>query len=95
MKQYYLYILASRRQGVLYIGSTTDLIRRVFEHKSNAVDGFTKRYGVHQLVYYEIGHTLESVRYRELQMKKWMRQWKIDLIEKDNKEWRDLYYELI
>jgi len=93
--QYYIYILASRQNGTLYIGVTSDLIKRVYEHKNNLVDGFTKKYGVHQLVYYESINDVESAIRREKQLKKWKRSWKIKLIENDNAEWRDLYFELI
>ena len=93
--QYYVYILASKRNGTLYIGVTSDLIKRVYEHKNNLVDGFTKKYGVHQLVYYESINDVESAIRREKQLKKWKRSWKIKLIENDNAEWRDLYFELI
>ena len=95
MKQYYVYLLASKRNGTLYIGVTNDLVRRVWEHKNNVIEGFTLKYNVHMLVYYEITADVESAITREKQMKKWMRQWKIELIEKSNPEWKDLYYELV
>jgi putative endonuclease len=91
---YYVYILASRLNGTLYIGVTNDLIRRVHEHRSDAVDGFTKRYGIHQLVYFEETENVEAAIHREKRLKKWPRQWKINLIEQANREWRDLYPEL-
>lgn len=94
-KQYYVYILASGRNGTLYIGVTSDLIKRVYEHKNNLVEGFTRKYDVHYLVYYEVTESVESAISREKQMKKWNRAWKIRLIEKDNPEWKDLYSELI
>ena len=72
---------------------TSNLIKRVFEHKNNFVDGFTKKYDVHQLVYYEITNSIEEAIIREKRIKKWNRQWKIDLIEKFNPEWKDLYME--
>ncbi len=90
----YVYILASKRNGTLYVGSTSDLTKRVWEHKSDFVDGFTKKYGVHTLVYYELGDDLESAAYRERQIKKWDRKWKLALIEQSNPDWRDLYDEL-
>ena len=90
-KQYYVYILASRRNGTLYIGVTDDLVRRVHEHKTNAVKGFTQRYGVHDLVYYEATGDILSAIEREQRMKKWKRVWKVELIEKDNPQWYDLY----
>ena len=93
--QYYIYILASKRNGTLYIGVTSDLTKRVYEHKNNLFDGFSKKYSVHQLVYYESTNDIESSIRREKQLKKWKRSWKIELIEKDNAEWRDLYFELI
>lgn len=93
-QQFYVYILASKRNGTLYVGVTNDLIRRVWEHKSNAVDGFTKKYGVHQLVWYEIAATPLAAITREKQLKKWNRAWKIRLIEKTNPEWKDLYDEI-
>lgn len=94
-KQYYVYILASGRNGTLYIGVTSDLIKRVYEHKNNLVEGFTRKYDVHDLVYYEVTESIESAINREKQMKKWNRAWKIRVIEKENPEWKDLYSELI
>ena len=95
MKQYYVYILASKKDGVLYIGVTNNLIKRVWEHKENLVEGFTKKYFVHRLVYFETTESIESVISREKQLKKWHRQWKINLIEKDNPNWEDLYRGLL
>ncbi len=92
---YYIYILASSRNGTLYIGITSDLIRRVWEHKNNLVEGFTKKYNVHTLVYYESVENSESAIKREKQLKKWKRYWKIKLIEEKNREWKDLYDEII
>ena len=91
---YFVYILASRRNGTLYVGVTNDLVRRVYEHKNNFVDGFTKRYGVHLLVYYESTNEVASAIQREKQIKKWNRAWKIELIERVNQDWKDLYNEL-
>jgi putative endonuclease len=91
---YYVYILASKPYGTLYIGVTNDLVRRVWEHKNDFVEGFTKKYGVHRLVYYEQCGEAESAITREKQMKKWKRQWKIELIMKDNPGWKDLYPEI-
>ncbi|KOR36019.1 MULTISPECIES: GIY-YIG nuclease family protein [Planktothricoides] len=91
MKNYFIYILASKYNGTLYIGVTNDLLKRVYEHKNNFVDGFTKQYGVHRLVYYEVFNSIESAINREKQIKKWRREWKINLIEKDNPKWDDLY----
>lgn len=90
-KQYYVYILASKRNGTLYIGVTSDIIKRVYEHKNNFVKGFTQKYDVHNLVYYEIAESVESAINREKQIKRWNRAWKIRLIEKSNPEWKDLY----
>jgi len=95
MKQGYVYILASERNGTLYIGVTSDLIKRIHEHKEAVVEGFTKDYSVKTLVYYEPHDSIESAIHRETQMKKWNRQWKLELIEKDNPEWKDLYEEIV
>jgi len=86
-----VYILASRRQGTLYIGATNNIARRAWEHREGIVAGFTKRYRVDRLVYVEFHETMPSAIKRERQMKEWKRAWKIELIEKDNPEWRDLY----
>ena len=92
--QYYVYILASRRNGTLYTGVTSDLVKRVHEHKSGKVDGFTKTYGVHNLVYYETVDDVESAIVREKQIKRWKRAWKVELIEGVNPDWTDLYPDL-
>lgn len=94
MKQPAVYILASKRNGTLYIGVTSDLIKRVWEHKSDLVEGFTKQYRVHQLVYYEEHQDMLAAITREKQLKKWNRAWKIELIEKHNPGWRDLWEEI-
>ena len=86
-----VYILASRRNGTLYVGVTSDLVKRVWEHQNNMVDSFTKRYGVHALVWFEQHATMESAIAREKAIKEWKRRWKLDLIEHQNPEWRDLY----
>ena len=86
-----IYILASQRNGTLYIGVTSNLIKRVWEHQSDFTDGFTKTYKVHDLVWYEIHETIGAAIKREKQLKEWKRQWKIDLIEKVNPYWNDLY----
>ncbi len=91
---YYLYILASGRNGTLYVGVTNSLIRRIYEHKNDQKDGFTKKYQVHDLVYYEEYNDVNVAIARETQVKKWNREWKIDLITKENPEWKDLYSEL-
>lgn len=95
MKQFYVYILCSRRNGTLYTGVTSDLIKRIYEHKNRLVEGFTKTYGVHCLVWYEVHRTADTAITREKQIKKWNRQWKLDLIEENNPEWNDLYNGLI
>lgn len=86
-----VYILASKRNGTLYIGVTSDLRKRVWEHKNDLVEGFTKRYRVHHLVYYELHDDMVSAIEREKQMKKWNRAWKLELIEKHNPGWQDLW----
>jgi putative endonuclease len=88
---YYVYILASRKHGTLYIGVTRDLGRRIYEHRTNAVRGFTSRYVVHLLVWYECYDDPISAITREKELKKWRRDWKINLIERSNPEWVDLY----
>jgi len=88
--EYYVYILASKKNGVLYIGVTNDLERRIGEHKSKIVKGFTTRYNVDKLVYFEEYSNINEAIKREKQLKKWNRQWKIDLIEEENAEWKDL-----
>ena len=95
MNTYFVYILAGKKNGTLYIGVTSDLVKRVFEHKQNIVEGFTKKYGVHILVYYEQTDDINASITREKQLKKWKRQWKINLIEKDNPKWNDLYDTLL
>lgn len=92
---FYVYILASQRNGTLYVGVTSNLIRRVYEHKQRFVSGFTKQYGVHTLVHYEQFEDIQDALAREKQLKKWERAWKIKLIEKENKEWQDLFDELV
>ena len=94
-KQYYVYILASKRNGTLYTGITNDLIRRVYEHKNNLVEGFTKKYNVHRLVYFEVIEDVNAALQREKSIKRWKRAWKVELIEKNNPEWKDLYNELV
>ena len=95
MKPFAVYILASRRNGTLYVGMTSDLVKRVWEHKSNVVEGFSKRYGVHRLVYFELHATLEEALRRERRFKECPRQWKIELIEKENPLWDDRYEEIV
>ncbi|HNW11873.1 MAG TPA: GIY-YIG nuclease family protein [Candidatus Rifleibacterium sp.] len=90
-KQPCVYILASQRNGTLYVGVTSNLVQRIWQHKNNEVEGFTKKYQVHLLVYYELHETMESAITREKQLKKWNRDWKINLIEKENPQWHDLW----
>ena len=91
MKQPTVYILASQRNGTLYIGVTSNLVHRVYQHREILADGFSKQYGVKMLVWFEQHDTMESAIAREKAMKKWHRQWKINLIETHNPEWRDLW----
>ena len=91
----YVYILASKEYGTLYVGVTSNLIKRVYEHREKLGPGFTEKYHVDRLVYYEIFEDIESAKTREKQMKKWERDWKVNLINKLNPEWNDLYSNLI
>ena len=91
MKKYFVYILASKRNGTLYIGITSNLIKRIWEHKNNLIKGFTKRYSVHHLVWYELHDSMNSAIEREKNMKEWKRAWKVKLIEESNPKWNDLY----
>ena len=91
MKDYYVYILASKRNGTLYIGVTNDLLRRVSEHRSGLVEGFTRDHGIRHLVYFEQSPNVAAAITREKQLKKWNRQWKLRLIEQANPYWRDLF----
>ena len=90
-----VYLLASKRNGTLYTGVTSTLLKRVGEHKSNLVEGFTRKYGVHTLVWYELHETMESAIQREKAIKNWKRAWKIKVIEEMNPGWRDLYLDLL
>jgi len=92
---YCVYILASKRNGTLYVGVTSDPIKRIWEHKNDVVGGFTKKYQVHFLVYYELTPDINSAIKREKQLKKWRRKWKLELIEKKNPNWNDLYQSLL
>ena len=94
-KQPTVYILASKRNGTLYVGVTSNLIKRVWEHKSNLVPGFTRRYKVHQWVWYEIHGTMGSAILKEKRIKEWKRKWKLGLIENSNPTWKDLYKEIV
>ncbi len=95
MYNYYVYILASKPNGTLYIGVTNNLIRRTLQHKNNLAEGFTRRYSVHTLVYYEQYNDVESALLREKQMKKWNRQWKINKIREQNPDWKDLFEDMV
>jgi len=90
-KQPAVYILASTRNGTLYTGVTSDLVKRIWEHRNNVVEGFTRRYGVHRLVWYELHESMESAIQREKRLKEWKRAWKLELIEGTNPDWQDLY----
>jgi len=90
-----VYILASKRNGTLYVGVTNDVIRRVWQRKTGVIDGFTKEYGVHRLVYAEFHQTMTNAIAREKRVKNWRRVWKLALIERDNPTWRDLYLEYV
>jgi putative endonuclease len=94
MRNYYVYILASQRNGTLYIGVTNDLTRRIQEHKNNKIEGFTKKYSVKHLVHYEQADDIAVAIAREKQLKAWNRIWKLRLIEENNPEWRDLYEDI-
>ena len=94
-KNYYVYILASKRNGTLYIGITSDLVKRIWEHKNKVVKGFTAEYGIDKLVYYEEYSDPENAIKREKRLKKYNREWKLNLIERINPDWKDLYNELV
>ncbi|SCZ87196.1 GIY-YIG nuclease family protein [Nitrosomonas mobilis] len=94
-KQPAVYILASRYNGTLYIGVTSNLIQRIWQHKNDLVEGFAEKYGVHSLVYYELHEQMLAAIEREKQLKKWNRQWKINLIEKVNPSWKDLWLDIL
>jgi putative endonuclease len=89
-KQYYVYLLASKPYGTLYTGVTSNLLQRIYQHKNKLADGFTKKYNVHQLVYYEVYSEVREAIMREKRIKNWHRQWKINLIEQSNPHWADL-----
>ena len=95
MKQAVVYILASKRNGTLYTGVTNDLCRRIWEHKNDLIAGFTRKYSVHQLVYFEVHEEIKAAIRREKQIKKWNRAWKIQLIEEKNPGWQDLYEDIL
>jgi len=91
MKDYYVYMMASKYKGTLYIGVTNNLIKRVWEHKNGIFEGFTDKYGIKNLVYYEHTNSIEGAITREKRLKRYKRDWKIELIEKENPDWQDLY----
>ena len=95
MKNYYIYIITNKPKGTLYIGMTNNLVRRGYEHRTGLIDGFTKKYNLNRLVYFEVFNRVEDAILREKRLKKWNRQWKIDLIEKVNPNWDDLYEKLV
>ena len=95
MKRGFVYIMASGRNGTIYIGITSDLVQRAWQHRNGLVDGFTKRHGCKLLVWYEVHEDLQEARLRELQLKKWKRQWKLSTIEAMNPAWDDLYPTLL
>ena len=95
IKQPAVYILASARNSTLYTGVTSDLIKRIWEHKNDLVEGFTKRYGVHDLVWFELHENMNSAIEREKNIKEWKRTWESKLIEKNNPDWRDLYDDIV
>ncbi len=90
-KRFFVYMLASQKNGTLYIGVTSDLVQRIWQHKNDVVEGFTKKHSVHQLVWFEIHPTAIAAITREKQIKKWNRSWKIGLIEVENPDWNDLF----
>jgi putative endonuclease len=94
-KKFYVYILASKHNGTLYIGVTSELVQRIWQHKNKLIEGFTQKYNVNKLVYYEVHPNAESAITREKQMKKWRRVWKMRIIEEKNPGWNDLYNDII
>ena len=95
MKQPAVYILASARNGTLYVGVTGDLVKRIWQHRNDMAEGFTRRYGVHDLVWYELHGTMEAAIVREKRIKAWRRGWKLRLIEEGNRAWADLYASIV
>jgi len=91
----YVYLMASRRNGTIYLGVTNDLLKRAWQHRNEVTDGFSKKYGCTLLVWYEAFDGIQQARQRELQMKKWKRAWKVELIERDNPQWLDLFDTLV
>jgi len=95
LMQYFVYLMTSRRNGTLYVGVTNDLVRRVYQHKNGLVEGFTERYGVHLLVWFESTPSVEAAIHKEKQIKNWKREWKVALIERTNPNWLDLYASIL
>lgn len=95
MKNYYVYIVTNKPRGTLYVGMTNNLVRRSYEHRNGLIDGFTKKYNLKRLVYFEVFDRVEDAILREKRLKKWNKQWKIDLIERVNPNWSDLYEQLV
>ena len=93
-KTYFVYIMASQRNGTLYIGVTSDLVKPVYQHRNGLVEGFTKKYGVKMLVHFEVSESVSAAIQRETSLKRWPRRWKLSLIEKSNPQWCDLYDEI-
>jgi putative endonuclease len=94
MKNYHVYIMTNKPNGTLYVGVTNDLTRRSYEHRNSLIDGFTKKYNLKMLVYFEVFDRVEYAILREKRLKKWSREWKIDMIEKSNPGWMDLYNQI-
>jgi putative endonuclease len=95
MEESFVYILASKRNGTLYVGSTTNLVQRIWQHKNSVVPGFTATYRAHLLVYYEVHQEIMEAARRERRLKNWCRKWKLNIIEKFNPDWRDLYTDIV
>ena len=95
MSEYYVYIVTNKKEGALYTGVTSNLIQRVYQHKKSVVDCFTSKYKLDKLVYYEQHDDIHEAIKREKRIKRWYRKWKIELIEKDNKNWQDLYFQIV
>jgi len=95
IKQPAVYILASKRNGTLYTGVTSDLVKRIWQHKSDLVEGFTQQYCVHDLVWFELHDNMTTAIEREKNIKEWKREWKLNLIEKNNPDWQDLYDDIV
>lgn len=95
MKKPAIYIIANKKHGTIYTGVTSDLVLRIYQHKNNLIEGFSKKYGCKILIYFEMFEVMETAIAREKQLKNWKREWKISLIEKDNRDWEDLYSQIL